>query len=603
MRHRLRAIVIVTVLAAALVALRAMESPAQAAVAVSVTPAYNQLPIARSAQFTAQVSGTADTRVRWQVNNIIGGSSAAGTISPSGLYTAPSVLPVPAFAAVTAVSQADPAVSATATITLVAQRAIGKTYFVATTGNNANPGTAAAPWRTIQYAATKASAGDTVYVRPGVYNERVRFQKSGNATAGYITFRGQAATIDGTGLTIPGGQWGLATLSNVSYVVVNGFAIRNYQTANWADVPIGVYVFGAGNNIQLINNNIHDIKTTGSTTPAQCRANALGVAVYGSKAPQPISGLVISGNRVHHLKTGCSESLTLAGNVKNFAVVSNWVYNNDNIGIDAIGFEQVSPDPAYDQARDGVIRGNRVFNITSYGNPAYGNEYAAGGIYVDGGKRIVIEQNLVHHADIGIELASEHFGRNTSYVKVRNNLIYYSNVVGLSIGGYDAARGGVDHCTIVNNTLFRNDTKLTGSGEFQIQFRATANRFENNILYANGEALFINHYTASPLPPAIVDYNLYFSTAGAASSEWIWRGATYLGYQRYRTATGLDGHSPPFSNPRFNSIANPPKFDLQTGSPAIGAGTNLGAAIVGTADFAGNPRVVGGLINLGAYQQ
>ncbi len=118
--------------------------------------------------------------------------------------------------------------------------------------------------------------------------------------------------------------------------------------------------------------------------------------------------------------------------------MSNTVFNNDNIGIDAIGFEQVSPQVAYDQARNGVIRGNWVYNITSYGNLDYGNQYAANGIYVDGGTGIVIEQNLVHNTDIGIELASEHYGRRTSYVEANDNVIYYSNSVGVTIGGYDS---------------------------------------------------------------------------------------------------------------------------------------------------------------------
>jgi hypothetical protein len=366
-------------------------------------------------------------------------------------------------------------------------------------------------------------------------------------------------------------------------------------------------VFNADRNIQLINNDIYNIATTAKTNPTQCGSDALGVAVYGSggtkEAPQPITGLVISGNSLHELKTGCSESMSLDGNVEDFAVVSNAVYDNDNIGIDAIGYEGVSPDPTYDRARDGVIRGNLVFNITSYNNPDYGKQYAADGIYVDGGTAIVIEQNLVHNADLNIELASEHFKHVTSYVIVRNNVIYHSNSVGISIGGYAANVGGTDHCTIVNNTLFDDDTHQTGSGEFQIQYYATNNIFENNILYANGQALLINDFTRSEPDPATVDYNLYFSNVGSANSEWIWQGKAYFGYQNYRNATGNDSHSPPFSNPDFISTANPPDLDLQSDSPAIGVGINLGAAIVGTVDFAGNPRVVKGLINLGAYEQ
>src|SRR6202044_3901179 len=116
-------------------------------------------------------------------------------------------------------------------------------------------------------------------------------------------------------------------------------------------------------------------------------------------------------------------------------VTSNLIHDNNNIGIDSIGFEKVAPSPAYDQARNGEIRGNVVYNITSYGNPDYGKQYGADGIYVDGGTMITIEQNTVTATDLGIELASEHLNHVTSYVTARNNLVYANNSVGISIGG------------------------------------------------------------------------------------------------------------------------------------------------------------------------
>src|SRR5207253_504005 len=83
-----------------------------------------------------------------------------------------------------------------------------------------------------------------------------------------------------------------------------------------------------------------------------------------------------------------------------------------------------------------------------------------------------------------------------------NNLVYAANTTGISIGGYDGTVGGTDHCTIVNNTLFQNDTKNTGSGEFQIQYYATNNVFKNNIVYASSQGLFINNWTSSEPNPA-----------------------------------------------------------------------------------------------------
>lgn len=592
--------------AGAAAALLAPWAEAHAQVAVSISPSYSQLVLGQTLQFTANVTGTGNSAVTWQVNNANGGAPASGTISASGLYTPPSTLPIPAIATITAVSGADPTASATSTVTLLSQAATGQTYYVATNGSDAGPGTMSSPWATIQHAANTARAGDTVFVRGGIYNALTSFPQSGNSAAGYITFEsypGETATVDGTGLAIPGGQAGLFTLNNASYVVIEGFELENYSTSKLSQVPIGIYLTGAGSNVQIVNNVIHDIDTNAVTNPNQCGSDAFGMTVYGTKAPQAVEGLAVAGNEIYHTKTGCSETLSVDGNVENFAIVSNLIHDVNNIGIGAIGFERVSPRPAYDQARNGEIRGNTVFNITSYGNPDYGDQYAADGIYVDGGKDITIEQNLIHDVDLGIELASEHFGHVTSYVTARNNVVYSGNSAGISIGGYAASVGGTSHCTVVNNTLYDNDTEMTGSGEFQIQFHATNNIFENNILYAGPQNLLLNDFTKSTPDPAKVDYNLYFAAAGAAAGTWVWQTKTYIGYNQYRSATKLDAHSPPFSDPQFVSLAVPPDLDIPTTSPATGAGALLASAVTGSVDFAGNPRVQNGAINLGAYEQ
>ena len=59
-----------------------------------------------TAQFTATVNGVASTAVTWQVNGVAGGSAANGTISATGLYTAPATLPANPNVMITAVSTA-----------------------------------------------------------------------------------------------------------------------------------------------------------------------------------------------------------------------------------------------------------------------------------------------------------------------------------------------------------------------------------------------------------------------------------------------------------------------------------------------------------------
>ena len=78
-------------------------TPAPAVVSVTGVP---QTRIGTTAQFTATVTGAASSTVSWQVNGVTGGSAGTGTISATGLYTAPASLPSPNTVTIAAVSSA-----------------------------------------------------------------------------------------------------------------------------------------------------------------------------------------------------------------------------------------------------------------------------------------------------------------------------------------------------------------------------------------------------------------------------------------------------------------------------------------------------------------
>ena len=399
-------------------------------------------------------------------------------------------------------------------------------YYVSTTGNDSNSGTQAAPWRTIQHAADTARAGSTVNVRGGIYEELVSINASGNARTDSLLSKlsGRNGGSRRRRISRLLEDKAILTIHNQSYVRIEGFEIRNFRTAEHRLSPLGISVMGSGSHIELLKNNVHHIEQTfdGRDAPGH-GGNGFGIAVYGTDAKTPITDLIIDGNEVHHLKTGSSESLVVNGNVTNFRITHNVVHDNNNIGIDVIGFERTAPDPAVDQARDGVVSNNLVYNITSRGNPAYRNEENSDGIYVDGGTRILIEQNVMHDVDFGIELASEHKDRATSYIIARNNLIYHCHTAGVSIGGYAPERGHTDHCTVVNNTLYDNDTSGTGSGEFQMQWNMADNIFANNIVYAGPRCLIsLNKSQVDKNQPAVtIDHNLYYCASGAKASTWV----------------------------------------------------------------------------------
>ncbi len=94
------------------------ESEKKPTIKVTVNPAAATVPVNASQQFNASISGTANSAVTWSVNGVNGGSSVAGTISGSGLYTAPSAVPSPDRVTVTATSAADGSESVSAEVTI-----------------------------------------------------------------------------------------------------------------------------------------------------------------------------------------------------------------------------------------------------------------------------------------------------------------------------------------------------------------------------------------------------------------------------------------------------------------------------------------------------
>src|SRR5690349_15174601 len=50
---------------------------------------------------------------------------------------------------------------------------VNSLFYVSVAGSDSNPGSEAAPWRTVQHAADTARAGSTVNVRGGIYEELV----------------------------------------------------------------------------------------------------------------------------------------------------------------------------------------------------------------------------------------------------------------------------------------------------------------------------------------------------------------------------------------------------------------------------------------------
>jgi hypothetical protein len=106
-------------------------------VSVTGTPGTASVPLSATQQFAAQVTGSSNTNVSWDVNGVVGGNSTFGTVTNiSGAntttYTAPAALPAPPSVVIRAVSAANPTASGSATITLTIPGALTLTPTSAT---------------------------------------------------------------------------------------------------------------------------------------------------------------------------------------------------------------------------------------------------------------------------------------------------------------------------------------------------------------------------------------------------------------------------------------------------------------------------------------
>jgi hypothetical protein len=425
--------------------------------------------------------------------------------------------------------------------------------YVSPHGSDRAAGTASHPLKSPQVAVDRLGrSGGTVQLAGGRYAGR-RIVLAGRSHIRVRAAAGQTPILDGTGLKVPDGQSGMVEIRNSSDVIVAGLTITGYRTESLSAVPIGILVSGSGRGIRLTRNHVHHLGNDNGTLGSS-DIDAHGIAVYGTNAAASISGVRVDGNELDHLVLGASETLVLNGNVDGWAVTGNVIHDNDNIGIDAIGFEPTISGPArftdVNRARHGVIAGNRVSRIISEGNPAYWEDGSwcncADGIYVDGGADITIAGNRVDASDIGIEVASEWRQGRTDGIRVIGNTVTASRYTGLALGGYDRDRGEAFDITVTGNMLRGNNTLNDGSPEVLLQYYVHDTSITGNTITATKRDEAVLLYRDAPAGSAAqnahleLDHNRYSGRVPRGQEVYVWNGVERHGLAAYRAASGQD---------------------------------------------------------------
>jgi chitodextrinase len=270
----------------------------------------------------------------------------------------------------------------------------GTTYYVSTTGSDANPGTYALPWRTIQKALNTLQAGQTAVVMGGTYAGNLVFSRSGTASAPITVTAnpGDTVVLHAASASGDGVDWYPLQITG-SYFRLRGFVIEN----GFGTSDANVYLWGGANHVELSGNEIR----------------------YGQDqgifADNTTSYLYLLDNKIHdngwnHLSTQHqSHGIYIEGG--NDLIANNQVYNHP------YGFGM----QIYPANHDSVVVDNTVA-ASGHSSIVVGG---SGGVY-----NLTIRNNILYGGDYGID----HDTCPTGAVTIDHNLIYAYNVASVRGG-------------------------------------------------------------------------------------------------------------------------------------------------------------------------
>jgi hypothetical protein len=112
------------------------------------------------------------------------------------------------------------------------------TYYVSTSGNDANAGSLASPWRNIQKAASVMQAGDKCFIRGGTYREKITPTNSGSAGSP-ITFEGYSSEeVIVSGFDVVNSAWALHAGNIYKTTITLGLGDKNqvFMDGNWSNL-------------------------------------------------------------------------------------------------------------------------------------------------------------------------------------------------------------------------------------------------------------------------------------------------------------------------------------------------------------------------------
>jgi len=529
---------------------------------------------------------------------------------------------------------------------LISNLANAATYYVDTNGDNLNTGISlSTPFKTIQKAMDTAIAGDTVFVRGGVYREQVIVAKGGGAVNNLVevlAYNNEVPVIKGSDVVTgwvkySGNIWAKSNwLINSQQVFAGGGDSNSlqqigmpsslYSAFNYPS-PVGsgvasmvagsfyydklattLYVWladGSDPNAQVMEVSSRNqllfmkvpyIHVKGftfrhSNTSAYKQIGAAVELSTGSVIESSdIQYTDFAGLQMGYLQTGsqainCNISNNGDSGV-NAAATNNFIVHNVKMN----GNNTRKFNPLWHAG--GFKAATKAYGIVEYSEAA--NNYASGiwFDYANSGSPIIIRNNYIHNN--GPKEAAIFF-------EVSNNGLIYNNVIANNErrGIYISAS---DNTRVYNNTIYatKGYAGIDVNGMPRTGATLTNNSVYNNII-SHGTST-IDLYFAVPNGTTILgnssDYNNYYRSTGAIQ---LYSGVMYSILSTFTTATGQDAHSMNVDS-SFVSASNPSSassYAEMSSSPVIDKGTTVAGV---SQDYLNVARPAAAAFDLGAFE-
>lgn len=416
---------------------------------------------------------------------------------------------------------------------------------------------------------------------------------------------GNAANIIVEGVTLTNGNWnvagtgggGLYISTSGGDVIVRDCDISNNISGNTGGG--GVLVLSSGGDVTLTGNSISDNRSPSGGGGAYIEAGAGSVT---------LSDTYLSGNTSANI--GGAVRIWATGSVR---MEANQIFDNvatagGSGGVHILG-------PSNNVGVSVIISGN-----TFSGNSSW-MQYN-GNLYIQA-KEVTVESNSFTNNLLGYGIQL-HAPASSLIWKIFNNLIVdNSQGGGIRLDGFnnfdsvtlinnvisgnsytrsDGLSGGIDFkwargkVTLTNNTISYNNTIGSGGGLRLLTDKDDTDlQFHSNIIYNNSATIGANNVYIDNdgnnnliyAPETILNNNFDQNAA-----SFFFKDPTF--YTRI-DPSNLSGLDPLFTD------ADGQNFRLQSTSPCINTGNNK-APVIPLLDLDGEPRIMGGGIDMGAYE-